>query len=504
MCLGLENDYDLKNYHWYEPFMILNGKLDFDIVPAHRQNFHAPLQDLVFYGTKHLLWDYPSLLKAVLSVPAAVAAFLGTCLASSLIPDDIRGRRIFGGIAAGLGATGAAGLPTLATTMSEMMPAALMLAGLLLIIGRNALQTRVPIILSAAILFGGALGLKLTNMPFCAALAIALPIGCAETVLARLRLLAVLGVGMVIGAAITAGPWWAYLYMTFGNPIFPYYNNVFHSPFFEHIRLTDDTFLPATPLRAVFFPLFWAFHRSRIVSEPALRDPRFAIALLLTLLMLLHAFLVWCYPKVRDVLHIPPAGPRERFLLIFFILSYAGWEWMFSIFRYLAPVEMISGLIILLPVLALLRIGRMRLAAAMAAGIILVTGAVTRYPAWGRLPYAEKSIQVTLPDLGSSALVVLLDKAPLAYLATYAPVSVQFVGVNNGFMAPGQDNLLARRIAAVIADAKGPVWGLETLEPGKPPLADESLAYYRLRRDTCSRLQSNLEEQPIQICRLRS
>ena len=75
MSLGLENSYDLKNYHWYEPFMILHGRIDFDLVPAQRQTFHAPLQDLLFYGIKHGLQDHPLLLKATLSLPAAITAF---------------------------------------------------------------------------------------------------------------------------------------------------------------------------------------------------------------------------------------------------------------------------------------------------------------------------------------------------------------------------------------------------------------------------------------------
>ena len=386
--------------------------------------------------------------------------------------------------------------------MSEMIPAALMLSGLLLILGKGELDTRSRTVLLAAALFGGAVGLKLTNLPFCIALTVALAIVGAGPFVVWMRVLAVLGVGMALGAAITAGPWWVYLYLKFGNPIFPYYNHIFRSPFYEFVRLTDDKFQPATALQAAFYPLFWAFQRSRVVTEPAMRDPRFALALLTALLMLLHSIATRRLPRVREWFRVEPPGTRERFLLIFFVVSFGVWEWMFSIFRYLAPIEMISGLIILLPALALLRTGRTGLAAIIAVGVILVTGTVTRYPAWGRMPYVEKSIQVSLPDLGRSGLVVLLDQSPLAYIATFAPATVRFVGVNNGLIVPGQQNLLARRIAAMIADATGPVWGLETLEPGKPPLADQSLAYFRLQRDGCTLLMSNAEEQPIQLCRL--
>jgi len=47
--LGADSNWDLTNYHLYNPFAWLNGRLQFDLAPAGMQSYFNPLLDLPFY-----------------------------------------------------------------------------------------------------------------------------------------------------------------------------------------------------------------------------------------------------------------------------------------------------------------------------------------------------------------------------------------------------------------------------------------------------------------------
>src|SRR5256885_5421483 len=53
--LGQDTVWDLKNYHYYNPWALLNGRLDVDIAAAQLQTYYNPVLDLVFYGLTRLI-----------------------------------------------------------------------------------------------------------------------------------------------------------------------------------------------------------------------------------------------------------------------------------------------------------------------------------------------------------------------------------------------------------------------------------------------------------------
>jgi hypothetical protein len=98
-------------------------------------------------------------------------------------------------------------------------------------------------------------------------------------------------------------------------------------------------------------------------------------------------------------------------------------------------------------------------------------------------------------------LVVLLDPSPMAYLADLLPPAVRVIGANNNLIQPGDNALLAHQAEAAIRTHAGPLYGME--DPAESPgAADRTLAYYRLHRGHCSRVESNLDNSAIHLCRL--
>ena len=50
LALGQDSGHDLRNYHWYNPWALLNGRLSIDLAPAQLQTYFNPSLDLLYYG----------------------------------------------------------------------------------------------------------------------------------------------------------------------------------------------------------------------------------------------------------------------------------------------------------------------------------------------------------------------------------------------------------------------------------------------------------------------
>lgn len=488
--LGSDASWDLRNYHLYDPFALLHHKFGFDIVPAQEQTFLAPQLDLIGYGVRYVLNSSPTLLNAVMSIPTAVATFLAVLITLLFLPPTIPGRLPLALIVALLGATGAAGLPTLATSSSESIPACFSLAGLLLVLLADTARRPALQLSLAGVLFGLAAGFKLTSLPFC--------IGGATAVLlsplpSALKLRAFLGFAVmgVVGTALLAAPWWIVLAARYHNPLFPFFNQIFHSPDYLPLAMGDERFKPQGLLQAVFYPFYWAFSATPRVTEVPMRDPRFAVASVMIVGTL------W-----RLVARSREIDRKPAIFLGFFAVSYLLWEKEFSIFRYLATIELISATAFIVAWRTFDPLSRRpALAWIGTLGLAVLCFTVTIYPDWGRAAPSPRAVNVVAPPLPRNALVILLDGAPMAYVAAFESPSIRFVGANNNIISPGQKSWLNAQGSRAIETAKGPLWGLS--DPTAKTTDDQTLAAYHLHRaGICLPIISNIDDNSLQLCPL--
>jgi hypothetical protein len=159
-------------------------------------------------------------------------------------------------------------------------------------------------------------------------------------------------------------------------------------------------------------------------------------------------------------------------------------------------LEILAGVPI---ALALMPLASCRLT--LAATLATLVACVTTYPDWGRAKPGPLAAEVHPPAFSEGSLVLLLDPAPMAYVAAFAPAGVRFAGVNSNLLRPGDGTALARAALAAVAAHEGPLWGLESPED-QPGQADLALAVYGLRRAVCMRVRSNLDADAIRACLL--
>ena len=490
---GLDVNWDLKNYHYYDAFAFSEGRIGWDVAPAQIQTFHNPLLDLAFYT---LVREIPSprIIAFAMALPAGIAGFLLLRMLAVLFPAGRPLRWLLIAAAFAIGMTGSSGQAVLGTTMDEWQPAMLLMAGLAVVVESIARRGEAPLaaLALAGLAAGLAMGLKLTYGVF----ALGLVVACAMRMpwRASLSAAAASGAGVLLGLAITYGFWGAILWREFANPFFPYFNDIFRSPWYEPVAWFDRRFGPRDALQALFFPFYFA-QASLLVGEIAFRDWRLAALMALALAALARrAFARGPAPTL--------ALPRDRawvFLGAFTLASYLAWIKLYGIYRYLVPLEMLSGPLVVGCVLYLVRWPLARAAIVVVlAGLLIGT---TRKADWGHLPFRGAYFDVAVPEILPRALVIVGPFDPMAYTIPFFRHDARFVSPKNNLLDLGQQNLLERRAAELIATHPGPLYSLDM---GPFPTADPVLAHFGLVRErpTCLRIRSYLDDSSLQVCRL--
>src|SRR5438552_13011452 len=136
--LRQDANWDLRNYHFYNAWAYLHGRLGWDLAPAQLQTFLNPLLDLPFYWMVVADWP-PRLIAFAMALPAGIGAFF---LARILILlfRDVRARERWGYIALAfvVGITASGPVSLLGSTMNDWPGAALIMLALWLLLEHHS------------------------------------------------------------------------------------------------------------------------------------------------------------------------------------------------------------------------------------------------------------------------------------------------------------------------------------------------------------------------------
>lgn len=502
---GQDANWDLQNYHYYNPWAWWNGRIfGHDIAAAQLQTYHNPLFDLPFFAMVQWGWP-PRLIAFVLAIPAGVAAWFLAKLLPLLFADLPRGERWTAvGCAFAIGVTSAMGIATLGTTMNESQGAALVLAGLWLIVrelARNdagAIRGRIAV--GAGLLIGLATGGKLTAAIFavglCVALLLRTPRG-PDGWSGALREAILFGLGVTAATAVTLGPWAYALWTHFDNPLFPYFNNWFQSPWWEETPVFSRRYGPHRLEGWLMFPFHLVGPGENFVTEVPYRDARFPVAWGLAIV----AGAAWLTTRVSGrPMPVIARSVRAAWRLtgIFIVVSFLLWTAQHSIYRYIVVLDMLAGAVIVTLLQRLLRPGYLAGAAVVAAVSIVAT---TVHADWWHVKFGERWFDVRVPRIEPNALVLLTSSAPMAYVLPFLPADARHVGVANTITDPERTHRLQQSVREAIRDHRGPLYQL-AFPAGAGSLA---LASYGLERiqSSCDEIRTNMRTSPIELCRLQ-
>jgi hypothetical protein len=456
VAFGQDASWDLQNYHLYNAFALFHPhRQDVDI--AQIQTFLNPLLDIPLYLLNAAFPHAPRLIAFCMGLPFGLLAFFSFRVGSRLFGA----RRHNTLIAALFGLTGSATVSQIGLSSNEIQVAVLVVAGFdCMLAAIQDRAVRLAPLLLAGLLTGLAAGAKLTAAPYAIGLAAA-----ALCALPSRRLpvaLTIIGAAGALGIAAAGGPWMAHLTAAYGNPIFPYDNQIFQSGWAGLWGYNDTRFFPSTMPQWLFFPYRWALPNAMVVTELRFADPRFAAVFAAGPMAVLAVLF-----RGRLAALLPP--PHWRAVIIFWLVSYIGWETLFSIYRYTIPLELLGGMLVIGAVNAVL--GTRPRATVAASLLTAAICAATIYPDWGHVPFRGASLPVRMPALPPRGLIVSTGASAVSFLALRAPRDTVFVAANSNFVVP-ENTLTWRRITAAIATWKGPI---DIIEPAQGDPLDRDI-----------------------------
>jgi hypothetical protein len=429
---GQDANLDLYRYRFYIGYAFVHGRLDLDLAPAALGTYLNPVLDAFHYlGIAHLP---PRVFGFLMGSFQGLNAVVVLLLARCLLPVD-RGSRLLGLLAALLAASGPTARSLLGTTLGDTTVSVPALLALLLLVRGQASPNRgsALYLMGAGFLGGAAMGLKLTMAPALVALASLVLLGLVTMRIPMRAALAALA-GSVLGYLTVAGYWCWQLWERFGNPIFPFANQIFRSPFMPAKAIRDSRWAAHSPLDFLSPPFNIALGMTERLQEIPFRDARFLLVLL--------AALTWAALRLRR--KRPPLPLGQRSLLVYFLISYAVWGIALYYYRYAAVLEFLTPLVLAVLVQACFpKLARSVLIASTI--LVLLTSSVG---SWGRLAFGERWFYVRLPPQAHEPdSLVLVDSSLSSFLIPYFPAATRFAGLE-GVGSSRFEELLAARIAS--------------------------------------------------------
>lgn len=444
LASGMDGSWDLRNYHYYNGWALLTGHIGRDLLVSQVPSFYNPLLDLPYaWAAGHFS---ARMIAFVLGALHGGDFILLTLLGETLLAQLDQRRRLY--LAATLAAAGCAGavaLSELGTVFYDNVTSLGLLGTLLLVTRRwdRLLQGSVVDALIAGLPLGLAFGLKQTMIPFVAGTGLALLLTLPASPLRRISIGVSFGIGAAFAMLAGGGFWMAHLWHLYGNPLFPYFNEIFHSPWGQAGDYRDVYYQPKDLLHWLFFPVYFTFD-SRVAAEVPFFDAR--VLALFVLIPLSPAF--GAHKK-----------PRTLFLLLAIAFAYVAWLKLFSIYRYLVVLEMLAPLAVMLIFEGLPR--RWALNGGLA--VVLLLCATTRPAVWIRMPFTERAIEVDLPAIPDPdhSLVLIAGHEPLSFLIPAFPDSMKFLRIDSTFTNPDQTGVPFNKVMKDQIDAhQGPLLAL--------------------------------------------
>jgi hypothetical protein len=394
-----DSNWDLQNYHLYNAFSVLNGRLGLDYFVAGFQGYFNPLADIPYYITKFILFPtHPAVVAAAAGLPFGCLIFIVFMIAQIALPES---GHFEPAVSTVLGVTAASTFSEIGTSFNDVLIADLVLSGALLLLVQWK-NVRCAAIL-AGLAVGCAGGLKFTAMAFAPGVLL-LGIITVADLRKVLVLCACFCIAFVIGFLASWG-WWGYLlWRQFHNPFFPLFGSVFPSPWAPVIQGHDVGFLPHSLLQWLFYPFYWLQGNRFVVSEEPMRDPRFA--LVYSALAIRIFGIKW---------HLAPPLPRNVIAIFaFFLVGFFFWLVGFSILRYAVPIEAMTGIIIWASIKPFFR----RNSLLVLCGICAVCLATTEHMQWGRIRYSKSLVEFPVPEIAPHSLV-FVSGAPIGFVVPY-------------------------------------------------------------------------------------
>lgn len=258
-------DYDFSSYHYYNGWAFLNDRVGSDFLAASFRSYFNPVLDSLTYFLISSLNTHPLLFLFITGFKYGIFMFLCWLLFDIVFKNN-KNKFITIAFCLLLVFLSPIALLTIGFDWVDLQIAGINLIACCLFLGNifaPESKKRLLLLFLSGLVLGIAVGLKYYVCVFSISFLLCILIK-RKYIQQVLKVSLLMLLGMFIGFVISDGYWIVLLYQHFANPMFPYMNNIFHSPMgstspivdydFSHIRPTSFWGLLTLPLWNTIIP----------------------------------------------------------------------------------------------------------------------------------------------------------------------------------------------------------------------------------------------------------
>lgn len=349
LLLGKDVHWDAVNYHLYLGFSAVNDRFANDFFAAGTPSYVNPYAYVPLYLMDAAGLSAMGIAIALASLHATIIWVVFELALLAGRPEDRAQHVGFAVLAAVLAFLSPVFLQGVGATMVDIPTGALVVGGWLAM-AQTIVTGRSRGLIIAGLLCGAAAALKLSNALYAMAAVAMLPflrIGVRRLSMAMLAYCTACAAAFIV----VSWPWSFRLWSEFGNPFFPFFNQLFASPDFTTAPLIYERFLPLSWLDGLLRPFAMLSATSMVHTEARAADLRFAALLAIVIGWLLFESRSWrVAPAAQDDERLAEASSqRDRVLpalIAALTVAWVLWLTMSGNSRYFIPMGCIAGVVI--------------------------------------------------------------------------------------------------------------------------------------------------------------
>jgi hypothetical protein len=505
--LGADANWDLQNYHFYNGYLWMQNKLISDSL-ATVQSYLDPLLNSFYY----ILISTLTPLQVNLVIASLQSLSLTSVFFLSMIIFENNNfiKKLLISLAVSVSALfGPIFWSEIGGTMGDTLLASPVIIAIAFLAMATTPETsfnkRGYYVVIAGLLIGFVSGLKFTNMTYAVAMFFSMA---AVLTIKKLRhkdtvlLLLAFSLAATISFLAIYWPVGSLLWNNFKNPIFPYFNDIFKSPYMAHYAIHDNRWFPTTLIRYVTLPFaFCVRHANANPQHMVGMEIPFKTYLFATIFILLPFYIVGQIKKIARKEYVSYNG---MFVVIFSTISFIVWEVIFSYYRYLAVIEIIAPLTITIMLASFINNGFKNSVISVVLSFLVVVISAQSLPDsnWGREPFTSSYFGINKNSfINYKNSLIIVGHAPIGFVLPYFPSSDRIIGLPEriGGLTPAFQDVYLRKLRVF----KGKMYYLsqynKSLSVVKAHATQLKQIYnIKLKYSSCKEIKTNLY--PLALC----
>lgn len=462
LLAGKDINFDQLNYHLYGPRLLLEDRWQTDYFAASLQTYLNGVSYLPFYWMVTQDWN-DRLIAAILATAHFVNILLVLALTARVLDGSAWQRLALLLIACTLAVVAPMYLVQVGSSFNDPLSSIFVLSALLLYVSHEKSRHVFWLPALAGVCLGIAMGIKLTNAIFIVGLLAAAIFDYALKFRLGLPVLmrfAALGMGVVVGFFVLHGYWSWKLFVNFGSPIFPYYNEIFHAPDFPDVSIQDKRFLGSGWFGVFLLPFQMLRSEAWIYTETIAPDLRFAALIVLLIFWAVLVVVRRLRGAEKGSLEATiSAGGQKRaitLIAIFFVVSFFVWAGLFRIGRY----ALVLWLLLPILIVAVLQTRLFkRWALGLGCMIILAQGllsAENRLERWEGTRWSGSWLDLNIPPQisNSSGVFLSLETQSLSAVGIKLSPNAVLVNLTGQYVQPSGASMMPRLREILKNDAR--------------------------------------------------